>query len=87
MKKIAILFSLFAAIALGFTSCGNPESKKETKQTIHQHKEGEAHQHVYQCATDCEKGRKYNQPGKCPVCQKDLQEKTTEHPAGDGHIH
>lgn len=87
MKKIAILFMLFAAIAFGFTFCGNPEPKKESKQSVHEHKEDEAHQHIYQCATDCEKGKKYNQPGKCPVCQKDLQEKTSEHPAGDGHIH
>ncbi len=87
MKTKALLFIVLAAIEIGFSACANPEPKKETKQLVHVHKEDEVHQHVYQCAMDCEKGKKYNLPGKCPICQKDLIEKTTEHKSGDGHIH
>ena len=27
----------------------------------------------YQCPMDCEKGKLYDQPGKCPVCKMDLK--------------
>lgn len=84
--KVFIILMLFTAIAFGFTSCGNAETKKENKQSKHEHKEGEAHNHDYQCANDCEKGKTYDKPGKCPVCNSDLKE-VHEHKAGDGHNH
>ncbi|HNL39043.1 MAG TPA: heavy metal-binding domain-containing protein [Saprospiraceae bacterium] len=30
---------------------------------------------VYICPMDCEKGKMYGQPGKCPVCHMDLKQK------------
>ena len=30
---------------------------------------------VYQCPMDCEEGKTYDKPGKCPVCEMDLEKK------------
>jgi len=30
---------------------------------------------VYQCPMDCEDGKTYDRPGKCPVCEMDLTKK------------
>jgi hypothetical protein len=31
---------------------------------------------VYQCPMDCETGKTYDKPGKCPVCGMDLEKKS-----------
>lgn len=54
----------------------------------------------YQCPMECEKGKVYHEPGKCPVCEMELakvehteSEKhehdtaTTTHPEHEGHEH
>lgn len=85
--KTKVFFILLAlAITFGITSCGNSEPKKETKQSVHEHKEDGTHKHVYQCPMNCEKGKTYDKPGKCPVCNGELKEKH-EHHKGDGHNH
>ncbi|MFN0189231.1 MAG: heavy metal-binding domain-containing protein [Bacteroidia bacterium] len=39
----------------------------------------------YQCPMDCEKGKVYHQPGKCPVCGRDLAK--VEHKENEKHEH
>jgi len=33
----------------------------------------EEHKHAYRCPMNCEKGKTYDKPGKCPVCGMDLE--------------
>lgn len=33
----------------------------------------ESHQHAYRCPMNCEKGKTYDKPGKCPVCGMELE--------------
>ncbi len=65
MKKIALVlgtFMLFAMTSVTLTSCGNDATHEE-----HAHAQ-------YQCPMNCEKGKTYDEPGKCPVCKMDLKE-------------
>ena len=40
---------------------------------------------VYQCPMDCEKGKTYDEEGKCPVCNMDLKKVETEQDSDSGH--
>lgn len=62
MKKLVGL--LFLVLVF---SCNN--SSKETKT------EKEDGVVAYQCPMDCENGKTYNKPGKCAVCEMDLEKK------------
>jgi uncharacterized paraquat-inducible protein A len=66
MKNTVILFSMIATLA--FASCNNSqkaETKTDNTQTAA----------LYQCPMDCEKGKTYDKPGQCPVCNMDLVKK------------
>ncbi len=65
MKKITIIIVLFFAVSFSFTSCKS--DKKEVKK--------EMATQVYQCPMDCENGKSYTKPGKCPVCKMELKAK------------
>ena len=47
--------------------------------------------HAYVCPMDCEKGKMYEQPGKCPVCHMKLAQKEVRvkdlNPAADSTAH
>jgi protein SCO1/2 len=64
MKKL-MMFSLIAA---GFLmSCNQKsETKNQDSTTIAA---------TYQCPMDCEKGKTYDKPGKCSVCDMELEKK------------
>lgn len=64
MKKL-IMLSLIAGSFL--ISCNQ---KSETKNTDNTKVAA-----TYQCPMDCEKGKTYDKPGKCPVCEMDLEKK------------
>jgi|CEGC01.1.fsa_nt_gi hypothetical protein len=38
----------------------------------HNHPDGDQHDEGYRCEMDCEKGKTYHEPGKCPVCEMEL---------------
>ena len=87
MKKSIVLF-VFAIATLTFVSC-----KEETKEEVTTETSVEAtgempaeemHMASYACPMDCEKGKTYDAPGKCPVCEMDLVENTESH---EGHDH
>lgn len=54
--------------AFAFASC-NTQQKTETKTDSQQTAA------IYQCPMDCEKGKTYDKPGKCPICEMDLEKK------------
>ncbi len=66
MKKTIFIIALTFTVGLSFNSC-----KKETKNEIKK----EVSVKNYQCPMDCEHGKTYTEPGKCPVCKMDLKEK------------
>lgn len=82
MKKVVIILAIVASL----TACNktktaeaNTEATTTTEATTesHEHKDGEAHDEkvAYVCPMDCEKGKTYDKPGKCPVCEMDLEKK------------
>lgn len=73
--KYAILF--FAGILAA--SCGHRQHGPASNASL---QAGDSTSVVYACPMDCEKGKTYNRPGKCPVCEMDLEAKAVEKPAG-----
>jgi hypothetical protein len=64
MKKL-IMLSLIAASFL--MSCNQKsETKNQDSTTVAA---------TYQCPMDCEKGKTYDKPGKCSVCDMKLEKK------------
>lgn len=57
-----LLFSIFL-----MTACNN-ESKNESGSDSTQTAGTDDHKHSYRCPMNCEKGKIYAEPGKCPVC-------------------
>jgi len=88
MRKI-IMLSVLALTALLAVSCqeGKKEHKKDHDQEMHKEHELDEKVAVYQCPMDCEKGKTYNEPGKCPVCKMELKplasEQTTKQACGN----
>jgi hypothetical protein len=67
MKKAKILMAtgIFFLSGMMFTACGSEGTNAETQET--------AKKEVYQCPMDCENGKTYGEPGKCPVCEMDIK--------------
>ena len=87
MKK-SILIIAFAIATFSTVSCNKKENTKTTTEHEgHNHKEGEAHKLAYECPMDCEKGKHYEAPGKCPVCEMDLVAVTETTEGHEGHNH
>ena len=64
-----LFFSIALLAGLFFAAC-----KHESKNTLPA-ATADAKNVKYQCPMDCEKGKMYGQPGKCPVCHMDLKQK------------
>jgi len=79
--KNSIVMIAFAIATLTFVSCG----KKGNSTTVTEQTAGDKHQLAYACPMDCEKGKTYDKPGKCPVCEMDLKEVKTENHEGHQH--
>ena len=87
MKK-SILILAFTIATLSVVSCNkNEKTEVTTEHEGHNHKEGEAHKVAYECPMDCEKGKHYEAPGKCPVCEMDLVAVTETTEGDEGHNH
>ena len=65
MKKIII-----PALLVFMFSCA--QKKQDTSTEVKQDTT-QVSNAVYQCPMDCEKGKTYDKPGKCPVCGMDLE--------------
>ncbi len=67
MKNRTILFVSLAMFA--FASCSDATKSDAAAEGAAQTAA------VYQCPMDCEEGKTYDKPGKCPVCEMDLEKK------------
>lgn len=81
MKKVVIILAMIASLtACNKTKTAEANTEATTTEATtesHEHKDGEAHDEkvAYVCPMDCEKGKTYDKPGKCPVCEMDLKKK------------
>jgi len=84
MKKIIVVIVVIFALGVTMTSCKdeNKEVKKEIvkdyEEDVEIKEDNDMIAAVYQCTMDCEHGKTYDKPGKCPVCSMDLKKKETE---------
>lgn len=90
MKKTIVLFA-FAIASMTFVSCKDEAKQETTVEAIdehagHDHAAGEMHA-TYACPMDCEKGKHYEAPGTCPVCEMDLVAVTETTETTEGHNH
>ncbi len=78
MKNILIAGIVLAMAALYNTACNNTPT---THPHDHGHSDAAAdhgHAHLYICPMNCEKGKTYDKPGTCPICNMDLDETHAE---------
>ena len=71
MKNSTRITVLLISILL-ITSCNN-EANNNSGSDSTQTASTDDHKHTYRCPMDCEKGKTYNEPGKCPVCGMELE--------------
>ena len=71
MNKISILaLGLLTTVTIaGCNDNGKIISGSDSTKTV----ESNEHRHTYRCSMNCEKGKTYDQPGKCPVCGMELE--------------
>ncbi|MBA3970579.1 MAG: hypothetical protein H0X46_00215 [Bacteroidetes bacterium] len=71
LKLAAITMSMSAALFVA--SCGNEAKHEENGD--HEHADSTAHSgaHTYMCPMNCEDGKTYTEPGKCPKCGMNLE--------------
>lgn len=60
-------------LLLLFIAWSVPQACKQKAAETHDHTTATDHQHVYLCPMNCEKGKSYDQSGKCPVCGMALE--------------
>ena len=79
----------FAIATLSMTSCKSEvKTETETKTATEVVTETKADMAVtYACPMDCEKGKTYTEPGKCPVCEMDLVASNDAAESHEGHDH
>lgn len=78
MKTIITTVALFLTLVMSFVSCGNKTSESKTiEQTTNA---------MYQCLMKCEGEKMYDKPGKCPVCNMDLEKVEGTHEHDSTHI-
>ncbi len=70
MRKFAFIILLGATVIASCNNSGKTETKSEEVKTIETQSAA-----LYLCPMDCEKGKTYDNPGKCPVCGMDLEKK------------
>ncbi|MEK7255536.1 MAG: heavy metal-binding domain-containing protein [Bacteroidota bacterium] len=76
MKKLILIG--IVAVLFCFAACRENHSghqhHQDSKDTTHQHMEGEQASILYQCPMKCEGDKTYDKPGSCPICKMDLKE-------------
>ena len=93
MKKTILMFA-FAVATLSMTACKSDAKTETTTETTTEMTTTK--EVAYACPMDCEKGKTYTEPGKCPVCEMDLVASTDatiesheghDHDDHEGHNH
>lgn len=88
MKKTTLFLAIILSVGLMFSSCSEGENTTQPDPAEHSkyhHNKDKEHEHHkkhaaegevnYQCPMECEGEIVYDSPGKCPVCEMDLEEK------------
>lgn len=65
MKKPQLIRFFFAALTVTTFACNTSSTETKTEQGQEVAK--------YKCPMDCENGKIYDKPGKCAVCEMDLE--------------
>ena len=85
MKKVFLMVTMVALVSFTVTSCKKDkaeEVKTEVEAVDEVKQEAQevlaSNDVLHQCPMDCEKGKSYTEPGKCPVCKMDLKEKKVD---------
>lgn len=73
MKNICIAGLALVLSLVAFAACQNDSSKNNSSAT-----EAAVPGTQYICPMNCEKGKTYDQPGSCPVCNMDLEPSKAE---------
>jgi predicted Zn-ribbon and HTH transcriptional regulator len=83
MKKVIFMLAVIAAFT--FTSCKKDkteevETEVEAVDAVKQEAQEvlASNDVLHQCPMNCEKGKSYTEPGKCPICKMDLVEKKVD---------
>ncbi len=80
-QSLAIVFTVFS-----FQACSQNDKPKEAGKSDQSEVAANS---TYACPMDCEKGKVYQEPGKCPVCEMDLilveSIKNNEHDHEENH--
>lgn len=63
---------MVVGVAITVAACNNNSANKTDADTT-QAANADGHQHSYRCPMNCEKGKTYDKPGKCPVCGMELE--------------
>ena len=63
---------LLAALPVIFIACNNGKNTADSSDSATT-LNSESHQHAYRCPMNCENGKTYDKPGKCPVCGMNLE--------------
>jgi Heavy metal binding domain len=92
MKKSILLFALSLSLGVVIMSCkeekkeaASEETKTEMQENHAADKADMAMNDKYQCTMDCEDGKIYDKPGKCPVCNMDLIKVEKEEESDSNH--
>jgi hypothetical protein len=95
MRKLVFVMALIVATGTMFTSCKSDHKEEpdvvkdnviENDAEVKEEMNKKLIAGLYQCPMDCEKGKTYEEPGKCPVCKMDLKLKESEDDH-EGHDH
>lgn len=84
MKTKHAILVAFMASAI-FISCNDDANENKESKTEQSPEKEVIVNTEYTCPKDCEKGKVYNEAGKCPTCQSALI--VHNHVEGDGHSH
>lgn len=64
---------LSTLIISSFSACNNDAATTATTVDSTQTASADEHAHSYRCPMNCEKGKTYDKPGRCPVCGMNLE--------------
>ena len=95
MRKLVFVLALLITTGTLLTSCKSDhkeendvkkEMVKENDSKVKEEMNEKLIAGLYQCPMDCEEGKTYEEPGKCPKCKMDLKLVESDD-AHEGHTH
>ena len=95
MKKSILLFALSLSLGVVLMSCKEEKKEAKSEETKTEMQENHAADKAdmamndkYRCTMDCEEGKTYDRPGKCPVCNMEMKKiETKKDGDSEGNTH